>query len=207
MDRYADHATVCSCGGDRTIRHNAIRDQVYSEIRELGSPAEREKAGLLPSRPESDGLPAVAQRRRPADIWIPGQAGAQARAIDFAVCSGFRAPLLGAPEHAADSTFAEYEDYKRQYQETDLQCRNEGMDFVPFVIEAHAGGVSPLARRTIDSLLKTAPGATEAAPLRMAQRISCALQREVARAVLRRRPVGSSVPTASGWDEVVELDG
>ena len=30
MDRWGDHALVCSCGGDRVIRHNIIRDVVHS---------------------------------------------------------------------------------------------------------------------------------------------------------------------------------
>ena len=36
MNRFGDQATVCACGGGRLARHNAARDQVYSELLELG---------------------------------------------------------------------------------------------------------------------------------------------------------------------------
>ncbi len=47
MDVYADHALVCACGGDRTLRHNAVRDAVHAHSCEAGSRPEREKPGLL----------------------------------------------------------------------------------------------------------------------------------------------------------------
>ena len=36
MDVWGDHASVCSCGGDRTIRHNAIRNICYQEATDAG---------------------------------------------------------------------------------------------------------------------------------------------------------------------------
>ena len=207
MDRFGDHALVCCCGGDRTVRHNAVRDQVYSELRAGGVAAEREKAGLLPGRPKEDGLPSPAQARRPADVWIPGCDARLPRAIDFAVTSGLRCPTLGANESDIAAVFADYEAYKCSCQNTQDQCQRQGMAFLPFVLEAHAGGMSPSARRTLDGIAREVAGATNADPaavaLRMAQRISCSLQRESARAILRRRSaVGCTAATASGWDAV-----
>ena len=57
MDRWGDHALTCSCNGDRTVRHNAIRNVCYEEAVEASLRPEREKAGLLPGRPHEDGLP------------------------------------------------------------------------------------------------------------------------------------------------------
>ena len=75
VDRFGDHALVCGCGGDRTVRHNAIRNICYQAGVEAGLRPEREKANLLrgPS-PDADGLPSNAAGngsrggRRPADV-------------------------------------------------------------------------------------------------------------------------------------------
>ena len=56
MDQWGDHALTCSCGGDRTVRHNAVRNICYEEALDFGHRPEREKANLLPQRPVSDGL-------------------------------------------------------------------------------------------------------------------------------------------------------
>ena len=49
MDRYGDHASVCTCAGDRARRHNGIRYRVCDAAKEGGLGPEKEKAGLLPS--------------------------------------------------------------------------------------------------------------------------------------------------------------
>ena len=91
MDVYLDHALVCSCGGDRTLRHNAVRDQVFSEAIEFGLRVQREKAGLLPPRPgdargsthvrakwiRRRGLPSTSRGRG----WVCGAKSGQRKAI------------------------------------------------------------------------------------------------------------------------------
>ena len=207
MDRFGDHASVCCCGGDRVVRHNAVRDQVYDECRKGSGGVEREKPGLLPGRPQGDGLPAPAQARRPADIWLAAKGANPPLALDFAITSGLRCPTLGAREADLTGVFAEYEELKRNHQDTDTQCRGQGLLFTPFVVEAHAGGLSPLARRTVDGFAKDIATACHLEPsavsLRIAQRISTSLQRESARAILRRQAGGTrSATTHSGWDAV-----
>jgi hypothetical protein len=56
MDRFGDHALICACKGDRTVRHNELRNRFYADAAEAGMRPEREKAGLLPSRPGEDGI-------------------------------------------------------------------------------------------------------------------------------------------------------
>ena len=74
MDSYGDHALVCPCRGDRTVRHNRLRDIVYEDARKGNLNAEREKAGLLPGRPQEDDMPngnptpGSRSKRRPADV-------------------------------------------------------------------------------------------------------------------------------------------
>ena len=74
------------------------------------------------------------------------------------------------------------------------------------VVEAHGGGWSPLARATLDWISKQQAICHNESPaavsLRVAQRISCTLHRENARAILRRTGVvpETSFPP-SGWEE------
>ncbi len=55
LDVFMDHALVCPCGGDRTLRHNALRNAVCAEARSAGLGVEMGKAGLLPPRPDDEG--------------------------------------------------------------------------------------------------------------------------------------------------------
>ena len=82
MDSYGDHALVCPCRGDRTVRHNAFRDLIFSEAACAGCAPEKEKQGLLPGRSLDDGAPSRSdtrpgadERRRPADVWLPRGTG------------------------------------------------------------------------------------------------------------------------------------
>ena len=70
-DRWGDHAVLCPCGGDGTIRHNAVRNVCFQEAASAAARPELEKAGLLPRRPAEDALPASGGERRLADIWLP----------------------------------------------------------------------------------------------------------------------------------------
>eukprot|EP00973_Karenia_brevis_P078144 10851651-Karenia_brevis.AAC.1 len=44
MDAYGDHALSCSCNGDRTTRHNCLRDCLYYDAKQANMSPEREKA-------------------------------------------------------------------------------------------------------------------------------------------------------------------
>ena len=51
MDRFGDHALVCCGGGDRTRRHNLLRNMVFHAAASANLHPELEKPGLLPQRP------------------------------------------------------------------------------------------------------------------------------------------------------------
>ena len=73
------------------------------------------------------------------------------------------------------------------------------------ILEAHGGGMSSALRSTIDWIAKSGAAlgndSQASLSLRTAQRISCSLQRENARAVLRRmatdEPVGVVQPVVA----------
>ena len=207
MDRWGDHSLVCSCNGDRTIRHNAVRDVVFQAALEAGVRPQREKSGLLPGRPAEDGLAPSASNRRPADIWLPRSSLGGAEALDFAVTSGLRADRYRQVAVDAGVVFAEYEDSKRAYKQTDLQCQQQGLRFTPMILEAHGGGWSTTFRRTVDWIATKAAASQHekhaAVSLRLAQRISCILQRENARAVVRRHADEADPGIISPWVDVV----
>ena len=209
MDSFGDHALVCPCHGDRTVRHNALRNAVYEDARKTSLGAEKEKAGLLPSRPSEDSvreqleegaahdtLLNQRQRRRPADVFLRRLNAAGPTALDFACTSGLRADRLQLSRDSPELVLTGYEDFKREHkppgetETTETLCRNEGLNFVPMVVEAHGGGWSTAARAVLDGIAKCVAAAQydnhEIASLAIAQRLSVTLHRENARAIVRR---------------------
>eukprot|EP00959_Pyramimonas_sp_CCMP1952_P173953 3634938-Pyramimonas_sp.AAC.1 len=57
MDVWLDHAIACYCHGDRTKRHNALRNQGFFDAQAAGfARAELERPGL-PPRAANEGPP------------------------------------------------------------------------------------------------------------------------------------------------------
>ena len=189
LDRFGDHAATCACHGDRTVRHNAVRNVFFSAARDANLSPEREKAGLLPQRPDSDDLPRR-PGRRPADVWLPRGQGGEPEACDFAITSAMRTDMFRQVPSNPAGCFPAYEKIKAEFKDTAASCTAAGFRFVPLVMEAHAGAWSSAARRILDWISHQTAASTGESPasvsLRTAQRISSTLHRESARAVLTR---------------------
>ena len=73
------------------------------------------------------------------------------------------------------------------------------------IMESHAGAWSPTALKVIGRVAELQAAVWnedgEASSLKIAQRLSVALQRENARAVLKRRIVETDLPVGNGWVE------
>ena len=195
-DSYGDHARVCPCGGDRTKRHHSLRTLVAARSQAAGFHTEVEKPGLLPPRPEDGGAPEDGGRagpgRRPADVWIGNWGLLGPAALDLAVTSGMRLGSLAQTAANGQHAVAEYEVKKCSHQNTLASCGAEGLQFLPIVAEACGGGWGPIALQTFKAIA-TAVAARSNEPAgveydRLLQCLSVALQRENARAVLRRVP-------------------
>ena len=199
MDVHCDHALTCACQGDRTRRHNKLRNGTFFAAQAAGfSGAELERPGLLPPRapgegpnaeePDGDGLDN--DGRRPADVYVPRWRGGLSAALDFGVTSGRRADLIARSAADPAAALDRYEEHKRQHQGTAQACRDADLSFIPMVVEAHGGSWGGEARRAFAVLAKRAADACgeEAASTadRMAQRLSISLHRENARAILQR---------------------
>ena len=84
----------------------------------------------------------------------------------------------------------DYAATKCAYLDTLGKCEAAGFSFLPIVFEAHGGGGGAQTRKTLGfighQLAAAGDWCPEGPPLRLAQRVSCSLQRETARAILRR---------------------
>ena len=148
MDTYGDHALVCPAGGDRTIRHNALRDAVCFLCKSAGLNPEPEKTGLLRPRPqfhclEEDGQKYKGSRspegRQPADVFIPcGRLGKPA-ALDLAVTSGLKMDLLKDTLKDGSSATSWYEGFKCSYLDTKQHCQEEVWLQRPRSVPLHRG--------------------------------------------------------------------
>jgi len=74
---YGDHATCCVKNGDLVIRHNALRNLVYSIASD----------GLLKPALEKQGILGPTNGRRPGDVSVPDWRHHMGLAIDVAVTS------------------------------------------------------------------------------------------------------------------------
>lgn len=194
MDKYGDHALVCPCGGDRTKRHNLVRNCVYHFAASAGLHPELEKPGLLQPRPFVGPTPenGIMQdnpgARRPADVYLPRWRRGTPIALDFAITSGLRD--IPASIQDAASCLTAYEDFKKNHLDTARICSAEGISFAPVIIEALGGACGPTATKIFAELAKAKAVIAGEPPDRVLtqlhQNLGIILHRENARARLKR---------------------
>ena len=197
LDKFGDHCLTCPCGGDRTKRHNHLRNHVYSFATAAGLDPVLEKPGLLQSRPFQGSLPengvqqSNPQARRPADVWLPRWRHGNPVALDFAVTSGLLDTAATIQE--ASACLTAYEQRKRTHLDTERLCNAEGLGFTPMVMEAVGGTWGPAASPTLVDIAKVkalqSGESQEYVLQQLLQCLSTILHRENARAVLRRSRV------------------
>ena len=177
-------------------RHNRLRTVVAARAASAGLSPEVEKLGLLPPRPDELGACETGScqpsGRRPADVYLPAWGIRGPAAFDLAVTSGLKSGSVALSALHAGKVAAGYEDRKRSFQDTETLCRGQGLQFVPLVAEGIGGGWGPTAVKTwreLGGLYATRLGLTASEGTeQLLQALSVTLQRENARAVLRRLP-------------------
>ena len=184
LDTHGYHSGMCSAGGERTLRHNALRDLVFQWCERGCLRPERERPGLLlPQQPDD----LSAARRRPADVFLPSFQG-RPTAIDFAVTAPQRLDVLGAPgSYTPAAAAAAYSEHKRKHLDTEAVCRAQNVHFLPLVVET-TGAWAPEAAKALSRIGRASAlhgfGAGSATLLQEA----CVVVRSWrARAALRRR--------------------
>ena len=183
LDRFSYHAGLCSAGGERTLRHHALRDVLCSWAERAGLQPEREKPGLLlPQRPEDSGL----ERRRPADIYVPSYLGSPV-AFDLAVTGPQRLGTLGEAARSSLAAAIAYAETKRAHLDTAAACQAQGVRFVPLVVET-SGAWEPEVLVQIARAVASREGEDPAAlHAELLQELSVAVRSFRAKAALRRR--------------------
>jgi hypothetical protein len=201
VDIYGDHCLICACGGDRTKRHNLLRNQVFHTCLEAGLAPELERPGLLQPRPHlgsapENGTSNTEERRRPADVYIPRWKRGAPAALDLAVTSGLRPDMVARSAANQNAATLAYEDFKREHLNTQQLCQQEGITFIPMIAEADGGGWGPEAHKVFCELAKLKSSMTGEPESLVAnhtlQSLCLILHRENARAIIRRRPCFAS---------------
>ena len=196
LDLYMDHALVCPCGGDRTVRHNLVCKDLTSDLKCLGLNPVQEKPGLLPiANSDLEGnagnFRSVGRNgRRPADVWIPLWENGRGTAVDTALTSGLAGSWLQKVVQDPNGPTVFYEEHKRNDRDTESHCEAQGFHLLPLIVEAHSGAfggnaaefVRQLGKRRGAQLGSSAGLQTTS----IVSRIQATLRRETARAILRR---------------------
>jgi hypothetical protein len=187
LDRRGRHAKVCACNGDRSRRHNAVRNRISRIADAARARPELEKPGLLPPSPEQPN----ATQRRPADIYIPSWKNGLPAALDIAITSPQRHDIGAEAARKSGAAAAAYEQCKRDYLDTAADCQRQGISFVPLVAEPSGGwGTSALCTlRALARSIALTTGRDSGTELRSHRQALCILIRQAnARAIFRRDP-------------------
>eukprot|EP00666_Eupelagonemidae_sp_cell4sb_P003729 gene3729-biopygen36203 len=193
MDRRGYHCMLCSCGGDRTTRHNILRGTFAHDLTGAGLHPEVEAPHLLLPDPDHPGQDA----RRPADVYLAAFVHRRPTAFDFAVTSPHRRDVQRRAADEGGLAAADYEGFKRTFGDTADECARDGVTFVPMIFEP-SGGCGPSAREVFHRLARGGSAGADIEPavfaLQHRQKWSVLVRQLHARAVLRR--LHDSVPVA-----------
>jgi len=186
-DILGDHSMVCGRGGERIVRHNAIRDALHETAAAAGLAPLKEGRALLPGN-----------NRRPADVFIPHWAAGLDAALDVTVThplqDATRARAATTPGHAMKVAF------DNKCRVTEDLCREQGIAFIPIVAES-LGGWHKIALEQFSKLgsaLGRHTGQEEGEKVdHLIKRVSILLQKGLASMLLNRIP-GHAAPEVDG---------
>ena len=177
-DVLGDHSLVCGTGGERIVRHNAVRDAIFDTAAAAGLAPLKEGRALLPGN-----------NRRPADVFLPHWAGGLDAALDVTIThplqAATRAGAAATPGHAMTVAF------ENKCRDTEELCREQGIKFIPIVAES-LGGWHKVALeqfRKLGSALARHTGQGEDEKVgHLVKRVAILLQRGLSSMLLNRIP-------------------
>ena len=186
LDSHSYHAATCCAGGERTLRHHAVRDLLCTWTTRAGFQPEKEKPGLLlPQRPDEHHL----SGRRPADLFVSSYLGSPT-AFDLAFTAPQRQETLGTASRQALAAATAYAGTKMAHLQTAEVCRSQGIRFTPLVAET-TGAWEPQSAAFLKRVARAvaAREGSDAAQLegQLVQELSVTARACRARAVLHRR--------------------
>ena len=177
-DVLGDHSMVCGTGGERILRHNAIRDALFDTAVAAGLAPLKEGRALLPGN-----------NRRPADVLVPLWAGGLDAALDVTVTH----PLQDATRARAATTpgYAMTVAFENKCRVTEDLCREQGIAFIPVVAESLGGWhkVALEQLHKLSSALARHTGQEEGEKFdHLVKRVSILLQKGLASMLVNRTP-------------------
>ena len=158
-----------------------------------------EKPNLLRPRPMQGArtecgceteVPDDPSARRPADVYLPRLGTRGPTAFNFVVTSGLQSGMIARSATDASHAANAYAEKKRSFLNTAQQCHEEGITFVPMIVEGAGGGWGADAERIWTDLSRaisaTSREETSSVAADLYQSLSLILHREGARGVLHR---------------------
>ena len=186
MDSLGVHSRCCGAGGDRTLRHNGLRNRTFRLAQEAGANPEIEKPSLLLPECRAE----FVSTHRPADVYLPALQGGMPVALDFAVTAPQRQDIIRSSSVELLAAAASYGQAKRDYKNTAHECELQGVTFQPMVVET-SGAWSNESLQVLRMLakscgLRTGRGAGTVLQ-EFLQAAGASIRRANARAHLKRR--------------------
>ena len=125
-DPLGDHALACGGNNDRVLRHNAIRDVIFTAAQSPALSPRREAPSLVPN-----------SLSRPADVFLPHWSQGRPAALDVTVISSLQPQTLQQALSTQGSALAVAEQRKRTVHHDN--CNNAGILFLPLAMETLGG--------------------------------------------------------------------
>uniref|UniRef100_A0A1X7T0K2 Uncharacterized protein n=1 Tax=Amphimedon queenslandica TaxID=400682 RepID=A0A1X7T0K2_AMPQE len=130
-DPVGNHTLACGGNGDRTHRHNGLRD-VFSAAQSAALSHRREAPSLT-----QDSV-------SPADVFLPSWSQGRPAVLDVTVTSPLQRLTLSNAASSQGSTLLKAEHRKRVLHHDD--CTRAGISYVPMAVET-LGGWSPIGHQ------------------------------------------------------------
>ena len=193
MDRWGAHCESCMSGGDKTVNHNNIREDIYAQAKRAHTAPRLEASGVasllgLETDGDTSERPADVLLCRPQDVARGGGAAGRV-ALDVGIVCPQAAGHLGVAAREVLGAAEEYARTKCARGEIERRCRSAGVVFQPMIFESF-GGVSVEAERVLKSLNKAVAINTDSSEEEVAtrfwQRVGIDIVRGNCRAFHRR---------------------
>ena len=158
MDRFGAHCESCMAGGDKTVNHNKVRDDIYVQAKRGHTMPQLEAMGVtrllgLSGSETGQERPADVLLCRAQDINTGVGRGAGRVALDIGIICPQAACHLGAAAGEALGAAEGYVRAKCARGDVERRCREAGVLFQPLIFESF-GGVSVEAHRVLKCLNK-----------------------------------------------------
>ena len=121
-DPYGDHHVGCGGNGDRNLRHNSLRDAIYTEAQSAALAPRREVPSLIPG-----------SMSRPADVFLPSWKRGHPAAMDVTVISTMQPANIQDAATTRGHPLLVGEAQKLSAQAD--ACNEVGVSFIPIAFE------------------------------------------------------------------------